>query len=301
MIRNIVFDILVSIVPKDIIEQIIFQYINDPYKYRIDTHELFTEFHYNKQLNIIYCGSTISNKLIDYHTGKPHDSSKIDISEFGCNFPRTVHKDFIKNIICFDNDNIIAYSHARGFSCHVLQYYTYMLNSQHNIIREYNNSHVHNERMYVYCGYNKYRIEVYDAKYFNYIKQSSDGDFLTEYDTIQNMNPCQMTIHDNILYICKHKSGSSYNIISHDIHTLNQIDCHLFNLDHKIMTIYKNMIYTYSPNKLHVYDIQTLNKLYTLDVKPFKNHIDHYKYCIKISNGVLMISNDNEIQIYNLE
>jgi hypothetical protein len=295
MIHNIVFDILILIVPKDIIEQIIFQYINDPYKYRINTPVLCTDFHYNKQLNIIYCGSTTSNKLIDYHTGKSHDSSKINISMFKCYFSRTIHKDFIRNIICFDNNDMIAYSHARGFSHHVLQYGTYLIHSQNNKIYEYKNVHVYNQHIYVCCGYDKYHIEVYDAKYVRYIVQSRD------FNTMQNNNPSQMTIHDNTLYICEHKSESLYNIISHNIHTLDQIDYRTFNLDHKVMTIYKNMIYTYEPNKLHIYDIQTLNKLYTFSTRPFENHNDYYKYCIKISNGILMISNDREIQIYDLE
>jgi hypothetical protein len=90
---KITFDTLIIIVPKVIIEQLIFQYI-DSYKYTIKTPELFDDIHYNKYFGLIYCASEYEYKLINYNTGTMHDSSKISI--------RSLNE-------IFDIDNIITY------------------------------------------------------------------------------------------------------------------------------------------------------------------------------------------------
>jgi len=254
--------------------------------------------HYNKQLGIIYGSSRHSYKLIDYHAGEPHDSSKINIELFEYRFSRNVHTEFHKNILYFDNNIILIYSDTTGIVKYDLNKTLYTPKYQQNIVYGHNESYcgtIHNGHIYIQHGCEKYRIEVYELENLNYIKQSCEFN--------QNaLNTIQMTIHDNTIHICEFKSEMLYNILSHDVTTLGLNDNRNFHLDktHVTMTMYNNMIYTYGQNKIHTYDIKTFNKVYTFDVEPFKNSKPHYTHHISISNDVLMLSNNKEIQIYDV-
>lgn len=294
-LHTIIFDTLISIIPKVIIEQLIFQYITNPFKYKIDTLIPFNNIHHNKQLGIIYCSSQNSYKLIDYQTGKPPNSSNINVKSFEHHFPNNLHKKLYMPIIYFDGNYILTKS--RGISQYVFNNDKYTRTHQQNMICGYNNLHVHNQRIYLQSGFsNVYRIEVYDLVQLNYIEQSQYFDIVRSCQYTS-----QMSVHNDIIYICEHKSGNTYNILFHDIKTLERITYHAFELKHDTMTIYKNMIYTYSQNKVYVYDTKTFNKLYMFDVEPFKDPKPHHITHMSISNGVLMISNNNEVQIYHLE
>jgi hypothetical protein len=292
--QKIIYDALIIFIPNDIIKQIILKYITHQYKYKIDIPELYHKFYYNKQLEIIYCASIYSYKLIDYNTSDSHDSSIINMASFKSRF---FNKHHTLNIIYFDNNILLT-------SCSS-EIHKYILNKQKytrvkNVINAgtYPFVYVYDQCIYIdsKCGTtNCYVLSKYNLADLVEIKKSKQF----ECERYHESNRTNMTMHNNIIYISEPTSTMTYNILSHNAMTLNKIDNRIFKCEiGHIATIYRDKIHTYGQNEVYVYNITTLNKLYSFEVNTFSKPIMYYN--VTVSNDLLIISSDQELMVFDI-
>lgn len=291
-------DTVLTILPNNIVE-LIFNYVINIYKYKYSftlqrDSALFNIIFYNKQLKLIYCSSNNLHKIIDYKTGKHHDSSIIDLNTFESRFDND-----IENIICFENNHIISCSDNQ-----ITKYKLY--NKKYRLvirITDDNTSFINVYKKYMFVSdrymyvcentyFDNYQIVSYDLEKFTRIKQSQ---LYSCYHRI-----IQISVYENIIYISELRAEQMFNIYRHDADTLNIIDVREFKemYNKPIPTMYQDKIYSYVPNIITVYDITTLKELYSINTHPFEKYS---QYHISISNGIIMISNETEIMLYEIK
>lgn len=105
---------IICISSKVMIDLKIVSYVMNLYKhiYSIDTHELYNIIHFDKRLNIMYCGCislSSTHILINHKTGKTHDSSLIIILTFKSVFEATSFTIYFNNriILTWHNNYIM--------------------------------------------------------------------------------------------------------------------------------------------------------------------------------------------------
>ena len=290
---------VLNMIPTVIIEHIIIQYLTPQYLYSIETPTLFYTFHFNKQLSIIYCASETSYKLIDYNTRHLHDSSIINVSKFDSEFVHIFDEySFVHNIVHFDDNDIIINTNSDTITKYSLCDQRYVLTQRNGTGYYYCKPCIYNQRIYILSITNAgYLITVYDYHNLSKIKQSYS------YSYAYN-NECHVkfmiSIHNDILYVYReYLTKILHNISMHDVITLKAIDNRIFRRDikHDTITIHENKIYTYGLDTVHIYDAMSLNEIQSFYTKSFKNPGD--KHRISVSNGLLAISNHEEMMIYD--
>jgi hypothetical protein len=287
MTTNTLYQIIhdtLNIIPQDVLDHIIFPYIiyRPKHKYTIETNTLYHDIHFNKQLGILLCIGYDSYKLIDYHTGKQHDSSLIETISIT---PLSLR---YANIIYFDSNILLIYYDGRLFQ-YVLHNKKYLLIRHEYMGDFFRTACVHNTNIYIlnYRMPGDHQIHIYDFFTLNYIRKST---IFTNCYYAQ-----QISSHRDIAYVIESISGQCYNRNKYDLETL---DCtsHKFTVNEscKNIKLNKNRIYVLNTQTITVYDAKTLDAIYTLIVQPLKNN---YTY-LSVSNDIIILSNKNEIIVY---
>jgi hypothetical protein len=312
---KIIHDTLYNILPNDIINTLILRYVTNYYKYKytFDTDVAYYNVHFNKSLNVICCVGINSCKFINYHDGKIHNSSLIDINAFESQFiTLKLNEFYMDSIIHFDNDIILINAHPY-WRKYVLNDKKYVMDGRINLISKYLGSCVYNQYIYIYklCYASSYHIMICDMKDLRQIKLSNEYDFICDYDSYPNV---QMTIYENRMYALHQSSIEAFEIYIHDVNTLNKIEARKFEYKRLIhcMTIHKNELYTYNhnDNQIYVYDISTVHQIHKFErgdnegdlstkfeVRKFKSHNSKYK--MMVSDDILILTNGSEMMVYD--
>jgi hypothetical protein len=108
----------------------------------------------------------------------------------------------------------------------------------------------------------------------------------------------------------------TYHIHKHDLKSLKRIDHCDRNISLHTFGAFKDKIYCYTRcynmhnrdlsimdddkimDKIIVYDISTLTKLYTFNIESLKHIYDNY--VLSITNDVLVLASDKEMSIYDM-
>jgi hypothetical protein len=286
--------------PSDVIKFIIYEYIKEySYKCSIDNDVMIDNVHYNKQLGIIYVSSKNKCKFINYHDNKLHDSSIIDVRNWKLDFETVKWL----NVIYF-NYNIIVLSHNNYFGKFILN------NKRYNYVND----------IYIHIAES---ICTYDTNIYvcTISPHDSDSYYISIYDTHSltitlhsirfNKNvdtKLSMSICDDIIYIVETNDTYLNKIYIHDRNTLNliQTKCVIRPylqasprgiLDASVI-LYKDRLYSYKRNKIHIYDISSLSLIDIFNVKQFDS--EYHNHTMIVIDDVIMISNNEEIILYEI-
>jgi hypothetical protein len=298
----VVHNILSTIFPKAILDHIIIPYIIEQYKYKYSkyTSELYDNVHYNQQLNILFCASVHSYKLIDFSTGLA--SSLIDKKPLFATYNDNPCS--INNVIYF-NDNILIMCDYNQILIKYIFHDGIWKRSGHNYIRQLVHStwinsystYTYNNNIYVYAADNNTSIIiVHDMYELNRIQYSQEYIY---YDDITYHN---ISVHDNTIYIYE-QATSTTHIHAHDIKTLNRTSSREFThgSTNTQILLHKDKIYKCENNIVYVYDLTTFELIHTFNVTNARAEMtNNYIKNISMSNDVMMLSNDREIIIYSL-
>jgi hypothetical protein len=287
----IIYDLLHH-VPKDIIN-IIIQYAIRHYKYTVDTPTIYKTMHYNKHLGIIYCASKYSYKLINYKNGcelaKYSDKSRIDISSFESEFvyfgkQRSIH---LACITYFDNNIILSYSYS-NWRKYILNETQYVLDCTRFM-----------PELQVSCAYNQ-KLYTFGTRYISEFE-------LTTFDFVQHThkfkhnnkaNDIQISADDDFVYVMESVSKTKHDIYIRNTRSLQQLYKHSVFETSDIVKIYKNYIFSYGNDQIHMYDVLTMDKIETLHIQSFTPK--KCDYSMSISNDLLMLANDTQILFYDI-
>jgi hypothetical protein len=305
---NVLYKIL-YMMPKSIIEHIIFKYAidtrryihkytisNDSYKRNPSYEGCYNNIRYNKQLGIMCCETGENYKLIDYKTGAEHDGSIINLKSFDYMFiDIDIDSVYISYVIYFDDDAIITYSFFDGMQRFILRDKVYMRvrigSCNYDPTCVYNNS--------IYCGYfedKKYHIRVYDLISLRTIKISNEYSCKSEYYS-RNKNRL-MSIYNDIIYVYESDTTGNIDIHTYDVNTIERLNQyhHKCDVEWKYMILHENKLYKYAYGKICIYDATTFGHICSF---PVNTHLKHNSR-ISISNNVLMISDDQYILFYDI-
>lgn len=295
-IYTLISDVFFDIFPNTVIDYIIIPYIIEQYKYkyRIDTTEQYYNIQFNQQLNMLYCSSGQSYKLLDFSVGLT--SSLIDTKSFDdmiMVFYFNSYDDdpyFVANIIYLFDDILIIYEHGlliKYIFCDRIYIYNeqlYINNCTYTVC-------TYKNRIYIYSfDDNTSHITAYDVKDLNRIQQS-DEYICNDDDTDRNIS-----IYNDIIYVHEQLTNTTYNIHTHDITTLDRTSTRSFtrkSVGNNII-IYKDKIYDSADKTIYMYDLFSHELIHSFDIK-ITYPIEH----ISISNNVMMISNNHENVIYS--
>jgi hypothetical protein len=290
--------VLLEFFPKDVSE-LIYGYIINQYKYKYSLYhlELFDTMYFSKQLGFICYSSDNSHGIIDYYTGKQRKSSLIDIKNI-------IHSDDAE-IIC-NNNNIVTKYILSDDKYKLTNTLNLNSNEDKHIELKINDISicVYNECIYVcheieHHDYTYY-ITIYDLKSLRKIKNTSFCYYLeNSYAYIKDK--IQISIYDDIIYINKPRSIYSSYVYRHNINTLQIIDVRMLVCYNSflITKLHNDRVYNYVSDKIIVYSLVTLNKLYAINIRPFK--IPNQDHCLSISNDMMMISNGTEMMFYKMK
>jgi hypothetical protein len=289
-----IFDILYNIldvIPKDVIETIIFKYaINSNkyiFKYSIPFHTIYNNVHCDKQLGIICCQNDVSTTLIDYNTGHAYNESLINTKTFTTHFTSehiTNKIIYFNNNIIIDQYNDILFKHNYKLSISRCHY-----NKNDSLVSTYDN-HIY----VVNNGYVSYSIYKCNTD-FDEVCKSINYTFPHMYYLTQ------MSIYDDMLYICE-INKNKLHVSLHNITNLH----HIRNIDHELVDnddlldriVYKNKLYELYQfnNNILVYDLITMIHIYTIDIGP--------EVCwgakLLIADDILMISDKENTLFYDI-
>jgi hypothetical protein len=287
---------------RDIIN-IIAHYAIKHSKYTFDTPTIYTTMHYNKQLGIIYCASDYSYKLINYDNGhfltKHSDESRIDISSFESEFTHfeTLESVDMKYIIHFDNNIIISNSHLLC-NMYILDNIQYVFGSTDVIVGLLRSlSCVHNQKLYIIRNsFDCSHILEYKLTQtgFDYVQSTKLFEFIRKSDIIQ------ISANDDYVYVMESVSKTKHNIYIRKTCLLKQLyHRSVFETSTSgIVKIYKDRIFSYRNDQIHIYDILTMDKIDTFNVQSFTSKNTYYS--MSISNDLLMLASDKQIMFYDV-
>lgn len=290
--------ILLEFFPNDVSE-LIYGYIINKYKYKYSLHhlELVDTMYFSKQLGFIHYSSDNSHGMIDYYTGKQCKSSLTDIKNI-------IYSDDAE-IIC-NNNNIITKYILSEDKYKLISTLNLNSNGDNHVELKINDISicVYNECMYVcyeIVNHNyMYHITIYDLKSLQKIKNTSFC-YYCENSYAFIKDKIQISIYDDIIYVNKPRSIYSSYVYRHDINTLHIIDVRMlvcYN-SFSVTKLHNDKVYNYVSDKIIVYSLVTLNKLYAINVRPFKiSNPNHY---LSISNDIMMISNGMEMMFYKMD
>jgi hypothetical protein len=144
---QVIYNTLSDIIPKDVIDIIIFKYAiySHKHKYSIDTNMLYYNIYFNKQLGIIYCGTQQYHKLLDYKTGTIIDTSLIGTVPL---IILTLEHIRIHEMIYFDSDTIIT-SDGKTLIKYIKNTVGYVDSKFVFLPRKYRSVYIHNNHMYI--------------------------------------------------------------------------------------------------------------------------------------------------------
>jgi hypothetical protein len=263
---QIVFDILynvLDIIPKDVIERIIFKYtVNSNkyvFKYSIPFHNIYNNVQCERQLGVICCQNNVSTKLIDYKTGCAYNESLICTKSFSSYF---TDENATSKIIYFNNNTIID-----QYNCSLFKHNYNLSISRCHVIKDDDLISIYDNHIYVVNnGYLSYGVYKYDMNFDELYKS-------IEYTFPHFRNYTHVSIYDDVLYVCEIKKNKLH-VSLHNIIDLR----HIRSVDHKLVyeddlldrTIYKNKLYElYQFNyNIIVYDLVTMVQIYTIDISP---------------------------------
>jgi hypothetical protein len=300
--------------PKDVSE-LIYSYVMHQYKYMfsISCSKLFDKIYFNEQLELICYYSGTSYGIIDSRVGNQYISLLFDVknispsNDMNCvsryyknqdNSSSIDIKNIMYSIIHYDN-TCIVYRDNNYIIKYIICNHKYVLAGRLKIKIVDAYICIYNQYVYIFEDHGAmYNITIYDLENLDkVIHRSFSISSIDEDDRITY----QMSIHNNIIYIIKPRSVYSFWIYSHDANTLGEINTRILvcNSSSLITKLYGDKIYNYVPNKIIVYSIKTLRKLYTSELQPFKKSNSNNR--LSISNGVMMVSNDTEMMFYLID
>lgn len=275
-----IYQSLSYILPKDIINFVIIEYVIEKYEYMrtIKNDIQFTNVHYNKQMKILFCASIsgLHYKIIDCH----------DLNSAPCNKFLNTH---LTNIIYYNNKIMLTHitNHINKYDFINNQYVYSDYSCQ---IRAYQDSYVHNNYLYVLreSRYYTYKIIIYDIDNLTIIRQSEEY----AYD---GQSRLQMTINLNKIYVYELVSGIIY---IHDRNTLRLTKQSRYKSNYETV-LYKDKIYRIECDVIYIYDIETLELTYVLISKSFINRELYVR--MTINDDVIMLSNEQETIFYEIK
>lgn len=292
----IIYDLL-RIVPKDIIN-IIAQYAIKYSKYTCNTPSIYKTMHYNEQLGIIYCASDYSYKLINYNDGRVltnrSNATHIDIKSFDSKFTYvdTQGSARVKNIIHFNNDRILIDDNPHSYM-YIPIGTQYVLNKI-RFMQDLQASCTYNQKLYMcYHLCDSARISEYELMGFDYKNQTDSFEFNEKHDI-------QISANDDFVYVMQSISKTKHDVCTYDTHTLHRLDYHnVFKTSASdIVKIYKDRIFSYRDDRIHIYDILTMDEIESFNVQSFASN--NTVHSMIISNDLLMLSNDEQIMFYDV-
>lgn len=290
-----VFDILynvLEIIPKDVIEQIIFKYaVNSNkyiFKYLIPFNTIYDNVRYNKQLSIICCQNDVTIKLIDYKTGCIYEGLLIDTEMYVTYFTNkhvTSEIIYINNILIVRcNEILYKYNYNLDLSrCHYIQINSLVA--------------IYDEHIYIVTeGYMSYSVCKCDMN-FNKLYKSVEYifPFFSKYTQY-------ITIYDDMLYICA-INENKLHVTTHnttDLRRIHDINHELINKDDLLdRTLYKNKLYELYQfnNNIIVYDLITMTHIYTININPEVRRDAK----LTIADDILMISDKENTLFYEIQ
>jgi hypothetical protein len=294
---NIVFQTLIPIIPKSIINHIIFEYTIEKYEYKSTRcyNAMCWNIHFNKQLGLLhYICDNDDYELVNYCDNTLYNSVLIDTKLLHSDLTQEVH-DFWpnngNNIIYFQNDIILTY-----FYHHIYKYalnnsrYNFVCRTSMTYINSCNSIVVQNNYIYVVDkAINSYRIIVYDLQTLKQIAKSG------ECEISRKLTELCISIYSNMIYIYNISSSQLY---THDIITLFRLKTDKFINKCNVIRPYKDKLYCYEEQRIDIYDITTLEYLHSFNIN-IKPKTTRYQTMI-INDNVMLIQNDDEVLLYNI-
>lgn len=288
ILYDVLYESLSNIIPKTIIESLIFKYVIDSnsykYLYTISCIGFYKNVHFNKHLKIISCESRDLFKFIDYDIGKEYSKSDFDTQFF---------RSHQNNTILYFNDDTIFMSELKYVSKYVY--------SENKYIKQFSYSHdnqqvcIYNDFVYIMiCGYGRYCFEVYDTN-----RLETKKSFTYQHNT----NSLYMSIYNDMIYIYEYDSYTeeSISIRTHDINDFRIISTYFAAKKHnkcQEARLYKNKLYQYALGQIFIYDVVSFEQIHS-----FKVNINDVNTIVEISisDDIILLSDGLRIILYEIK
>jgi hypothetical protein len=276
-IYDVLCTTLCEILPKVIIEYIIFSYLvvsnKYTYLYTVPYQNNLLRCYMNKQLGLLCCESPIAFTFLDISTGATHDGSIIDCTT--CN-PNEKMLYFNNDIIIMKNRNVskLAFNNTRYE----------LVQSVENMSYCYNEC-VNNNNLYMMCGNNNdLYIYAYDLTNLKQVTRWSYTNNLCK----RNI---QISVHENILYVYESKTQIYIHDINDNMNLINtkQIKCAY------ISCIHKNKLYSYTNGVIKVYDILLSRQICEITIEQINQ--ESY-YDLIVSDNIIALCGEQHIIFY---